>query len=78
MRKKECKIVITFDTTTHAFAMEEACEKNKLIGRLLPVPREITAGCGLCFCLSLDQEEGIHSFLEQTSCQFKQLYKMEL
>jgi len=78
MRTKEWKLVITFDTTTQAFAMEEACEKHKLIGRLLPVPREITAGCGLCFCLSLDQEEELNFFLEKASCQFKQLYKMEL
>jgi hypothetical protein len=46
--KKEYK-VITFSTTSDAMAMEKFCEKNNINGRLIPVPREISAGCGLAW-----------------------------
>ena len=49
MREKEEKLIITFHTTSAAIAMEKHCKANGLPGRLIPVPREITAGCGLAW-----------------------------
>ena len=49
MRKKEERFVVTFATTTGAMAMERACRAAGLPGRLIPVPRSITAGCGMCW-----------------------------
>ena len=49
MRKKEARFVVTFATTTGAMAMERACRAAGLPGRLIPVPRSITAGCGMCW-----------------------------
>ena len=46
MRKKELKLVITFHTTAEAIAMETVCRKMEIPGRLIPVPRQISAGCG--------------------------------
>lgn len=47
MRKKELKLVITFHTTADAMAMEKECKKVGAQGRMIPVPRSISAGCGL-------------------------------
>ena len=47
MLKKKPTLIITFATTTQAMAMEQFCARQGLPGRLIPVPREITAGCGL-------------------------------
>ena len=47
MLKKKPALIITFATTTQAMAMEKFCARENLPGRLIPVPREITAGCGL-------------------------------
>ena len=47
MREKTRKLIVTFHTTTAAMAMEKACHANGTPGRLIPVPREITAGCGM-------------------------------
>ena len=44
MRKKTEALVISFGTTTEAMKMERHCEKEGLPGRLIPIPREITAG----------------------------------
>lgn len=49
MRQKEEKCIVTFRTTTSAMAMERACKENGVPGRLIPVPRTITAGCGMCW-----------------------------
>ena len=47
MKEKVLTTVVTFETTTQAIAMERECKKNKFTGRLIPVPREISASCGL-------------------------------
>ena len=47
MLKKEEKLIITFHTTEQAMAMEKMCREKELEGRLIPVPRQISAGCGL-------------------------------
>ncbi len=49
MRARSEKCVVTFRTTAGAMAMEAACKEAGLPGRLIPVPRSVTAGCGLCW-----------------------------
>lgn len=49
MRERTEKCVVTFRTTTGAMAMERLCKARGLPGRLIPVPRSITAGCGMCW-----------------------------
>ena len=51
MRKKELKLVITFLTTAEAIAMGTVCRKMEIPGRLIPVPRQISAGCGLSWSM---------------------------
>ena len=59
MRKKELKLIVTFHTTADAMAMEKACREDNIPGRLIPVPREISAGCGLAWCALPDQRESL-------------------
>ena len=47
MREKKQWLIVTFYTTSAAMAAEKACEQTGLPGRIIPVPREITADCGL-------------------------------
>lgn len=56
MRKKELKLVITFYTTADAMGMERLCRQMNLPGRLIPVPRVLSAGCGLAWCAEPDQD----------------------
>ena len=55
MRKKELKLIITFHTTADAMAMEKACKECGAPGRLIPVPRTISSGCGLAWCAGLGE-----------------------
>ena len=42
-------LIVTFHTTAGAMAMERKCRQAGLAGRLIPVPRSITAGCGMAW-----------------------------
>lgn len=47
MRQKKNYMILTFKTTTAAMAMEKKCSEEGIPGRLIPLPGEISAGCGL-------------------------------
>lgn len=64
MRKKTLKLIVTFHTTADAMAMEKACKEHKVSGRLIPVPRTISAGCGLSWCAGLDELEQIKAVMK--------------
>lgn len=57
MRVKELKLIITFHTTADAMGMEKACKEAGAPGRLIPVPRAISSGCGLSWCADLSERE---------------------
>ena len=57
MRKKELKAVVAFHTTAEAMKFEKACKREKVKGRLITVPREISAGCGFAWCSDLKLRE---------------------
>lgn len=54
MRVKQLKLIVTFHTTTSAMAMEKICMEKNIPGRLIPVPRDITAGCGMSWCAPVE------------------------
>ena len=49
MREKKPALIITFPSTAAAMEAESFCQEQGLPGRIIPVPREITAGCGLAW-----------------------------
>ena len=65
MRKKELKLVVTFHTTADAMAMEKICKEENVPGRLIPVPRSISAGCGLSWAAPLESREQIEHVMQE-------------
>ena len=63
MRQREEKCIVTFRTTTGAMAMERACKAGGVPGRLIPVPRSITAGCGMCWSAPLEAREAVEELV---------------
>lgn len=59
MREKTPRFVVTFHTTTAAIAMEQQCAQQNVAGRLIPVPREITAGCGMAWSAPPQAEQAV-------------------
>ena len=75
MRKKELKLVITFHTTADAIAFEKVCKAQNVEGRLIPVPRAITAGCGLAWCAGLGCKEAIREVLQKAGIDEEALHE---
>ena len=63
MRTKEERCVVTFHTTTGAMAMERSCKAAGVPGRLIPVPRTITAGCGMCWAAPPSAREAVEELV---------------
>ena len=59
MRIKRSYIVLSFRTTLEAMEWEKQCHARQVPGRLIPLPREISAGCGLAWRMlpALDQTQ---------------------
>ncbi len=55
MRTKKKFIVIAFETTTQAMAMEKMCGEENIRGRLIPLPPQIDAGCGLAWRMEIEE-----------------------
>lgn len=71
MNQKKSKLVITFHSTTEAIAMEMACAANGFPGRLIPVPRQISAGCGLAFCTTDEVRERLLRFMDENGLNYR-------
>lgn len=75
MRKKELKLVVTFHTTADAMAMEKACKEHNVPGRIIPVPRAISAGCGLAWCAELEERKQISDIMKQVGIQEEDMHE---
>ena len=76
MREKRLYLIITFHTTSAAMAMEALCAEKGLPGRLIPVPREITAGCGMAFRAETEQEQSLLDAAKEWGIQVDGVYKL--
>ena len=75
MRKKELKLVITFHTTADAMAMEKECKKVGAQGRMIPVPRSISAGCGLSWCAPLECREELKNVMQGIGLEEEEIHE---
>lgn len=78
MRKKELRVVITFQSTTSAMAMEKYCKEEHCSGRLIPVPRNITTGCGLAWSAKQEEKERLLIFMENHHIKYDNIYDLML
>ena len=57
MRARKTYIVLSFRTTLEAMEWEKQCMTQNVPGRLIPLPREISAGCGLAWRMLPEEVE---------------------
>lgn len=72
MREKELKLIVTFHTTAEAIAMESACKAEAVPGRLIPVPRQISSGCGLSWSMPVEWKEELDSFMSSHGLHYEE------
>ena len=78
MRKKTKQLLITFSTTTASMAMEKRAQEMGIFGRLIPLPSEISAGCGLSWKTKPEEKEKMLVFLEEEKLKWEAMYELEL
>ncbi len=75
MREKKLQLVVTFHTTADAMAMEQTCKEHQAPGRLIPVPRAISAGCGLAWCAGLECRETLQEMMANAGIQEEDIHE---
>lgn len=76
--KKKRTLVVTFHTTAAAMAMEKACRQAELPGRLAPVPRELTADCGIAWRAAPELRETLEGIAREHALELAGIYELEL
>lgn len=64
-RVRRPALVLTFPTTAAAMACEELCGQAGLPGRMIPVPGQISAGCGLAWKATPQDQDALVSALAE-------------
>ena len=78
MRKKEPKTVVTFASTSDAMAMEAAAREHGIPGRIIPVPSEISAGCGLSWSAPAEQRDELLGGIERYGIAHEGVFEVEM
>ena len=76
MREKKLRLIITFHTTTAAMAFERFCLEQGLPGRLIPVPTQITAGCGMAWMTDPADRPVLEQAIEKDALDVDALYEV--
>lgn len=78
LREKVARTVVSFPNTTTALAMETACKAAGQPGRIIPVPNQITAGCGFAWCAAAEEREGLERFLAEKGLTYSAIYTIDI
>ena len=73
-RVKSEKVIVTFPTTTQAMKMEKAARACGAPGRLIPVPREISAGCGMGWSAEAEAKEALERLISDTGIEAEGIF----
>jgi hypothetical protein len=76
MRPKELQCIVTFHTTTEAMQLEQAAKTVGFGGRIIPVPREITAGCGLAWRDSIDARAALIDMMTEQKLSYDKIVEL--
>jgi len=76
MREKRLQLIITFHSTAGAMAMDKLCRQSGLKGRLIPVPRQISAGCGMAWCAPVEERHRLRDAVGAAGLNVDDYYEM--
>lgn len=77
-RQKKPSLVIAFDTTSQALAAETLFTESGLPGRMIPIPSQITAGCGLAWKAEPEQRDALCGALERADIRYSACRILEM
>ena len=74
MRIRSPALIIAFANVTEALAVERYCQEHALPGRIIPVPREVTASCGLAWKAAPGDREALTNALSAAGLSCEGVY----
>ena len=72
------KAVYTFHTTTEAMKMEQCAREHGIPGRLIPVPRQISAGCGMAWAAPAEAKARTDEEIRLSDVEVEGVYELLL
>ena len=78
MRRKTPKAVVTFASTSDAMAAEAAAREAGFPGRMIPIPSEISAGCGLAWCVPAEERDALLAAFADGALAYESVHEVEL
>lgn len=79
MRTKEACYVLSFHTTADAIAFEKKAGETGFPGRLIPLPRAISAGCGMSWKLAKKEApEQMQELLVSFGIEYEEVHELTL
>ena len=77
-RQKTPHAVVAFDTTSDAMAMDAAAREHGLPGRVIPVPSEVNAGCGMAWSVPCCQRDELEDAMKSLGLAYEGIYIVDL
>jgi hypothetical protein len=78
VRARELRLIVAFYTTHDAMAFEDFCAERGAPGRLIPLPREISAGCGLAWSAPPGDIAAVRALLEAAGIEAQHIKELEI
>ena len=75
-REASLRLIATFPTPMAAMTMEKTC--RELPGRLIPVPRSISASCGMAWCAPPEARDILEETAQRHAIQVEGWYYVML
>lgn len=66
----------TFNVTSMAIMFERACRKKGLEVRVVPVPRNLSASCGLACSYKCEDEERIKKICSEKNLEVEEYHRL--
>ena len=76
-RVKRKQLIVAFETTTAAMAFEQAATAQGIEGRLIPLPSEISAGCGLAWRTEPEKKTALVSWASRHGLHWEAMHELE-
>lgn len=70
MREKKEVLVISFNKTSGALELESLLKDRKNLGRIIPTPSEVSAGCGFSWRADLEAKEELIKIIKENNIEY--------
>ena len=77
MREKKNWLIITFENTTDAIMMEREAKTKEAPGRIIPLPSQISAGCGLAWRAEPGCRGELVNLMSESGISFGEVVELE-